>query len=106
MRKTDCAAPPRPTRALCTPPALVGKSDVGIVDEKVRRGRRWTSAGATPPPATGSLHPMGNRSRLFLCNEKHSFLGDFPCEQPGGTSSFAEGWAVRAWFQQVTVRLR
>jgi len=49
---------------------------------------------------------MGNRSRLFLCNEKHSFLGDFPCEQPGGTSSFAEGWAVRAWFQQVTVRLR
>jgi len=46
------------------------------------------------PPANWFAPPDGNRSRLFLGDEKHSFLGDFPCEQQGsgeGTNSFEGG---------------
>src|SRR5580704_18048484 len=48
MRKSDSTAYPRSTRAFCTAPALVGKSDVGIAGVTVRRERRWTSADTTP----------------------------------------------------------
>jgi hypothetical protein len=57
---------------------------------KVPRERRWTSAGATP--GLNCIAPRdGNRSRLFLGNEKHSVFGIF-LRQPGATSSFAGGF--------------
>jgi hypothetical protein len=51
--------------------------------------------GRNSRPANWFAPPGGNRSRLFLSNEKAQFSGDFPAsgDQPGGTSSFAVGWA-------------
>jgi hypothetical protein len=61
------------------------------VDETVRREKALDFSRCNSRPGSGSLHPDGSRSRLFLRNEKHSFLGDFPAGQPGSTSSFAGG---------------
>jgi hypothetical protein len=49
--------------------------DVLFVGVTVRCERRWTSAGATPT-ANWFAPPDGNRSRLFLGNEKHKFLAN------------------------------
>jgi hypothetical protein len=45
-----------------------------MVDVTVRRESRWTSPGTTPARILDRLHPMAIEVRLFLCNEKHSFL--------------------------------
>src|ERR1700734_2351294 len=46
-----------------------------LVGVKLRRERCWTPPGETP--ARNSIAPPdGNQSRLFLSNEKPSFLGD------------------------------
>jgi hypothetical protein len=47
-------------------------SALSVTVETVPRERRWTSV----PPANWFAAPDGNRSRLFLSNEKHSL--DFP----------------------------
>jgi len=53
----------------------------------MRRELRWTPAGELPP-ANWFAPPGGNRSRLFLSNEKQK---GFRCGQHGRTSSFAGG---------------
>jgi len=59
------------------------------VDVIVRRESRWTSAGATHSPATGSLHPMASEVGCFSVTKSPVWISLRP--QPSGTSSFAGG---------------
>lgn len=46
-----------------------------MVGEKVRQEKPLDSSGSMLRPQTWFPPPDANRSRLFLGNEKHSFLG-------------------------------
>ena len=67
----------------------------GVLGVTVRRKSRWTSADATPARKL-LTPPDGNRSRLFLGNEKHSFLGIFPAGSRGSASALCRRVSVSA----------
>jgi hypothetical protein len=61
MRKSDSTAYPRSTRAVCTAPALVGKSDVGIVGVTAQHEKPLDFSGCNSRPETGALrHPVAD----------------------------------------------
>ena len=48
------------------------------------------------PPANWFPSPVGNRSRLFLSNEKHGFLGIF-LREAERHQCICRGWSVNAF---------
>jgi hypothetical protein len=58
--------------------------------DKVRPERRWTSARATPARKLDRSIRWQSKS-VVSRQGTAQFVGEFPCDQPGGTSSFAGG---------------